>query len=186
MNDEDFPPWAPELDFYKAPDFLKSRRTAEALGWLVMAWGSLERDAGTLLLALIGTKFVYEITGNIDFREKLSIIKSIAFETTPSEEWFGNLDKIIIEIDQNLRPERNRMIHDLWIHHYDKTQPMVRFGLTPKIRRPQARQRIQTRDILPISPEEIWALVLKIYHCISELRKLTTEFERAASSDKSA
>jgi hypothetical protein len=186
MRDEDFPPWAPELDFYKDPDFIKSRRTAEALGWLVMAWGSLERDIGTLMLKLIRTTFVYEITGNIDFREKLSIIKSIGFEIAPTSAWFEKLESTIIDIDQKLRPERNRMIHDLWIHHFDKTKPMVRFGLTPKLRRPQSRKRVQTRDILPISPEEIWRLVIKIYRGISEIRKLTTDFERASSPDRSA
>jgi hypothetical protein len=59
MRAEDFPPWAPELDFYQDPNFIKCRQTAEALGWLIMGWGSLERDIGTLLLKLIGTKFLY-------------------------------------------------------------------------------------------------------------------------------
>jgi hypothetical protein len=104
MPDEDFPPWAPELDSYKAPEFLKSRRTAEALGWLVMAWGSLERDLGTLLLKLIGTRFIYEITGNVDFREKLAIVKSISFEIAPTAKWFDSLEATLTEIDQKMRP----------------------------------------------------------------------------------
>ncbi|MGA7264382.1 MAG: hypothetical protein WA709_07980 [Stellaceae bacterium] len=151
MRFEELPPWAPEFDSYQEPDFIKARRTAEALGWLVMGWGSLERDIGTLLLKLIGTKFVYEITGNMDFREKLAVIKSVGFEIMPSPEWFDELEQTTKEIDQKLRPERNRMIHDLWIFHFEKEKPMVRFGLTPKLRRPQSRRRVQTRDITDIA-----------------------------------
>jgi hypothetical protein len=62
-----------------------------------------------------GTKFIYEITGNIDFREKLFIVRAIRFEIATTSEWFDKFESVLTDIDQNIRPERNRMIHDLLI-----------------------------------------------------------------------
>src|SRR5260221_8508473 len=98
MSHEDFPPWSPAFDSHDDPDFLKARRTAEALGWLVKSWGSLERNIGTLLLRLIGTKYIYEITGNVDFREKLAIVKAIAFEAQINALWFEKIESLVNHI----------------------------------------------------------------------------------------
>ena len=177
VPDKNVPPWEvrdPE------PDLLKLRRTAEALGWLVTAWGLLEADIDVLLLRLIGTRFIYEITGNVDFREKLAIIKAIGFEVHPAPRWFARLEAAVNQIDGKLRPERNRMIHDLWVFPNAQHQPMIRFGLTPKLRRPQSRQREQTRDILPVSPEEIWELVKSVARAAEDLRRLTVELPRSS------
>jgi hypothetical protein len=138
-----------------------------------------------MLLRLIGASMRYEIIGHIDLREKIQIIKSVGFELQTSPRWFSKTEKLMNKIDLTLRPERNRMIHDMWIFHHDPKMPMVRFGTTPRLRRPQSRQRTQQRDNLPISDREIWHLTVEVDRAISEVVDLTMAFQRSASRKKS-
>ena len=85
------PPWLDEA----YPALL--RQTAEALGFLVMMWGHLEGELNSVVIKLLKTSGVYyEIVGHIDFREKLQIIKSIAFVSIKDSDWFDRLEILSI------------------------------------------------------------------------------------------
>lgn len=66
MADEDIPPWLPPWSASTNPELLKYRHTAEALGWLLMRWGLMEFELGSMILTLIDSKLRYEIIGHID------------------------------------------------------------------------------------------------------------------------
>jgi hypothetical protein len=185
------PPWLaqPPLD---SPAGVSFRQTAEALGFLVMFWGWLEAEINKIVIKLLETRnMYYEIVGHIDFREKLQIIKSVAFAAThnvipaPTEnvEWFDRLEGIVNLIDNELRPNRNRMIHDMWIGKSGSDE-LVRFGFTPKLKIPQSRRRTLERDIVPISAAEIWTFCIRVRQAQNDLSELIGKIPRRASPDK--
>ena|ERR1051325_2273963 len=153
------PPWTGS----HFPDFL--RLTAETLGFLVMWWSSLEIDLDRSIMLLLQAEGLrpgglhHEIVGHIDFREKLQILRSVAFRIKPTQKWFSDVDKLLNHIDNELRPERNRMIHDRWFYgHPIIAEPMVRRTASPRLRRPQSRQQVLEREAKRIAPEDIWRL----------------------------
>jgi len=105
------PPWT-EPDFWN--DNL--RRTAEALGFLVILWADLEDDINKFVMKLLEQDTLhYEVVGHIDFREKIQIIKSTAFTLYHPSKWFDDVETIINIIDNELRPERNRKGSSRWL-----------------------------------------------------------------------
>src|ERR1700730_1928001 len=131
-------PWPPA----RYPRFM--RRTAEALGFLVMAWSLLEMEVSAQLMKLLRSegldaRIYYELIGHIDFRDELQILKSMTFSLTDDDKWFAELQEIINHIDITRARERSRLCQDPWILDSPPTR-MVRFGTTPRLRRPQSRQ----------------------------------------------
>lgn len=61
----------------------------------------------------------YEVVGHIDFRDKIQIIKSSALRLYHPSTWFYEMERILNMIDGELRLERNRMIHDVWLRPED-------------------------------------------------------------------
>lgn len=113
---------------------------AEAIGQLIIAWSALDFDAETLLILLSGVEADVgsALFGHVDFRAKLSMVKSVGFIRQPNEEWFRFLEKTVDQIDNVLRPFRNRIVHDSWTV---ANTGMVQIDRVPKLVRPQARQR---------------------------------------------
>jgi hypothetical protein len=153
-----------------------------------MQWGTLEGELSWLLMQLIGKPPFpqHVIMGHLGLREKVQMMKSVGFHVQPSARWFSRLEKLINIINNRLRSERNRMIHDVWVFHHKPNMPMIRLGTRSKLKRPQARQRVVEVDVIPISAEEIWLLVTEINKTIASVRTLRIEFEQHASPDKSA
>jgi hypothetical protein len=180
------PPWlAPEPDSPRGDAF---RQTAEALGFLTMFWGHLEGKINSIVIKLLKTRNLhYQIVGHIGFREKLQIIKSVAFTSTdyvsptPTEniEWFDKLEDIINFIDNELRPNRNRMIHDMWIGK-SASDALIRFGFAPKLKRSQPRQRTLERDIVPVPAAEIWTFCIRVQRARKDLADLISKIPRRA------
>src|SRR3546814_2313559 len=54
------------------------------------------------------------IVNNMDMRDKIKGLLALGFLKKPSDDWYNELKTTINEIDNDLRPERNRMIHDSW------------------------------------------------------------------------
>src|SRR3546814_18122916 len=52
------------------------------------------------------------IVNNMDMRDKIKGLLALGFLKKPSDDWYNELKTTINEIDNDLRPERNRMIHD--------------------------------------------------------------------------
>jgi hypothetical protein len=175
------PPWLTEGH----PPSL--RHAAEALGFLLILWGRLEESINDGVIKLSGVRRAlrYELVGHVDFREKLQIIKSLAFAHAAHTVWFDALEKHINLIDNELRPERNRMIHDLWWLNTEAGEFMFRIGFAPKLKRPQARQRILERDLLPISAEEIWDFVMRVVHAFVDLQDLIKQTPKRGPAQRS-
>jgi hypothetical protein len=174
------PPWLG--DGYPLP----LRQTAEALGFLVMLWGRLEELINVGVLRLLRVRRVrYELVGHIDFREKIQIVKSVAFTLAPGTAWFDDIEKHLNFIDNELRPERNRMIHDLWWMQHKTHTSMVRFGSSPKLKRPQSRQKVLAHDMLPITAEEVWAFVARVVQAMDDFVDLIKKTPKRASRHRS-
>ena len=135
---------------------------ARAIGHVCIAWSQLE--------AMINATFHYLafhsseespgsriICHNIDFREKIQIVMGMAHYGKHSDEWFSTLQKTMNDIDNLIRPERNRMVHDHWIY---ENEQMRRKTLRPGFKKPQAFQlECSTDHVEPIEVDDIWRLV---------------------------
>lgn len=122
-------------DLFEAFRKLKSTplgQIADSLGFLCMAWSWLEREVDSLLLTLLhpaDEKAAAAVIYNMDMRDKLKAALAAGFSKKPSDEWYSELRSIITEIDNDLRLERNRMVHDSWHHTGDEI-----FRLTTYVR----------------------------------------------------
>jgi hypothetical protein len=174
------PPWT-EPDLWN--DNL--RRTAEALGFLVIMWADLEDDINQFVMKLLEQdRLHYEVVGHIDFRGKIQITKSTTFTFYHPSKWFDDVERIINIIDNELRPERNRMMHDQWHRHGDPDSPLIRRSFTPRLRKPQARQRILHRDVIPISDGALWQFCLRVLSVSTDFGALMYRIPKRASRGK--
>jgi hypothetical protein len=118
-------------------------------------------------------------------RDKLQIIKSTAFTLYHPSKWFDDLEVLVNTIDNELRPERNRMMHDVW-ERGDPDSALIMISATPKIRRIQSQQqRILYRDRLPISQHEIWNFCNRVLGVAMDFGSLIYRIPRHASQGKS-
>jgi hypothetical protein len=96
----------------------------------------------------------------MDERSKIATIKAYAHHINHpfSPDFYDRTAELLDYIDNVLRPERNRFVHDSWNMHDDGRVVRVQMGL--HVRRPQSRQREVTlwknRDYANV--EEVEAL----------------------------
>jgi|SRR5579872_871440 len=132
---------------------------ARAIGYLCIFWAALEHEIDTFLDALIpleAGQVSDSVVANIDFREKLRILLALGFIRKPNAGWFRRLERTVNHVDNGLRPERNRFVHDQW----RGLDPIVRRTKRTALVRPQARQiELRAFEDRAIKPAEIWRLV---------------------------
>lgn len=78
---------------------MRQRRTAEALGFLILNWSNLESEIDINVLFLLreyglDQKIDMELVGHIDFSEKLQILRSLAFKIDQGK-WFRELNGLM-------------------------------------------------------------------------------------------
>lgn len=136
---------------------------ARAIGYVCILWAAMESRIDQLLAALtpIDHDKIGEIfSANVDLREKLEIIKSAAFVRKPNDAWFKAVEELANKVDNSLRSERNRYVHDAWL---DKAGEIVRRTKQTTIKKPQAFKReLVTFTDTPVPVEKIWALCAAI------------------------
>ena len=103
-------------------------RHATALGLACIAWSTLESVVNEFLGLLIplepgDTERI--VTSNIDFRAKLEMLVHLGFMEKYKDLWFLELQTLINKIDNELRPERNRYVHDTWRLDLQKAEPSI-------------------------------------------------------------
>jgi hypothetical protein len=141
---------------------------AHAIGYVCITWAVLETEIDKLLIMLTPLEYgeVGEsILGNSNIRDKIRMLKALAFIRKPADEWYDELERTLNFIDSELRIGRNRYIHDLWIQqatYQDKElreSSIARRTRGAKVVNEQARKRKLSlfRDV-PIKAEEIWKL----------------------------
>ena len=133
----------------------RNRKVANRLGRLCMSWSHLELDLTLLLhrLMRISDPTVNNtILGVMGLREKIQALHTIGFKRAPSPDWYASLSKVLNMIDNELRPERNRMIHDFWITDIDGD--LQRSRLNPRVVNTQSRAKaVQLSVNAKITPE---------------------------------
>lgn len=122
-----------------------------AIGDTCIRWGILESIVHDIALHLAmyldpafkteTARHILHLTlSNMDPREKTATAKALAHKvnTTDSPDFYEKADALLNHLDNILRPERNRYVHDIWAHD---GQSFVRLKLGARVIRPQARQR---------------------------------------------
>jgi hypothetical protein len=102
---------------FPARSFKVNEQAALELGHITMNWGSLEGVLGELmafLTPLESGSITHVYDGNTDFREKLLILKGLAFIRHFDADWLSDVIYLIDHIENDLRPRRNRVVHAVW------------------------------------------------------------------------
>jgi hypothetical protein len=136
---------------------------AKALGYICIQWGRLEvilSEFIELLTPLEEGDISNSITANMDIRTKIQTIKALAYIRKPSEEWFQKMVILLDYIDNNLRPRRNRVIHDAFFRPKGK---IVRRMHQIKFEKPQAFQlALRTISIIPVKLSDVRQLAIEL------------------------
>jgi len=121
---------------YLAPEF---NDHARALGVMCVVWGHLEASLNLLLSMLLDlndAKLNETVNHNVDMRNKLQIVLGLGYLKVKNDTWFTILKWVIETIDNDLRPRRNRFIHDTWTK--TDTGAVKRIEAKTGLRKPQA------------------------------------------------
>jgi hypothetical protein len=140
----------------------KFEEHATALGYLCLEWARLERHVHDLIQDIVGLDD--NIADSIiptDFREKLAALKNLAFLKKTSIEWFVSVSSLIDRIDQEVRPLRNRFVHDYWLPFLNDHPTKRQFRT--RVTMPQSRQyEFSTSSDAVIPVDDIWNLTYRI------------------------
>jgi hypothetical protein len=145
---------------------------AQALGHVCIGWGQLELTLNMLLSSLLfadppgnpptgdQVKISQCISANADIREKIRMALAIGYLRRPDDVWFEKLKEVLDRIDNELRPERNRVIHDVWMVSISGSEhDIIRRRIQTRVKRPQASQStLETEQTTIVAADEIWAL----------------------------
>ena len=114
------------------------------LGDCVMAWSHVEVSTDTAVRSLFFMSGLTDdaaemIALNLGLREKCSIIASLAYLHRPNDRWLSNVLSVANTISNDLRNQRNRILHDTWTIEgtgqlHRKRRSALRVG------RPQSRE----------------------------------------------
>lgn len=172
------------------------RDYAPAIGWMCMQWayleGILDRHLLRTLVPLNPSEVCNAVTSSIDFRAKIQLALNLGLLKKPSDIWFSELLSVLNDIDNRLRPQRNRFAHDAIVTQLKVPYPSVTADSKPKRKKPQSRQPLQltTYEETEITPDEIWKTAEDIMAAAKTIGLLTGQLrkalrEREASQQKS-
>jgi hypothetical protein len=139
----------------------KLEEHATAIGYLCFEYARLERHVHHLIKELAGLSD--DLADSIipaDFRDKLTTLKNLAFLKKTSIGWYESVSSLIDRIDQEVRPQRNRYVHDYWLSMAE--EPTKRH-FNPKVTRPQAFQyEFSAYRDAAVPLDDIWNLTYRI------------------------
>jgi hypothetical protein len=152
---------------------------AMAIGYVCIEWGLLEGTFDRFMRQLLNWTHRDEVTHilnmNIRLSEKITLIRAIGTMYSPSRRWLAKLTKALATVDGEIRPLRNRFVHDMW--HVGESEPFSRRTRTTTITRPQSFQIQVTAFSDTATPlVEVLALVSKIRDVSEALNDLATEY----------
>lgn len=133
---------------------------AEAIGYVSINWTWMEQiiDATLAYLASIPPFSVeaHCITVNADVSDKIKTLRALATHRQISDQWLDQVMALLKSIDEDLRPMRNRVIHDLWQINR-KTGEVFKTYPRTIVKRPQSRQpmTLMTEEHTSMTAEEI-------------------------------
>jgi hypothetical protein len=137
---------------------------ATAIGYMCIGWARLERRLHYCLVDLkaFPSATIGEcITADADLRSRIAMLKGVAFARKPDNKWYDAFCSVLNRIDNEMRSERNRYIHDLWLYANLETAMKRSFGV--ELTNPRAFHReLRTQQDKPVSADEIWGFVYRI------------------------
>lgn len=138
---------------------------AQEIGRLCMYWSELEMAISLLLSDLLRIEEAVPknlILGALDFRSKLHMLLPLGFHRKPSDQWYADLNEHVNHIDNVLRPERNRIIHDYWIEMPGMDEPH-RMQFTGRVVNEQSRtKKLELATYKPFTEKDVGLLYVKI------------------------
>jgi hypothetical protein len=151
---------------------------AMAIGHVCILWAWVENAIELFLsdLAFNGDEKAGKgVLANLEMREKGHILKEVALAKKPTDRWYEGVRDIVDDIDNELRPKRNRFVHDLW---WLSGETVEKRWKRAKIKRAQARHASAppTHEDAPVDAAEIWELADLMVHVMIELGALHHEY----------
>lgn len=114
---------------------------------------------------------------NMELRQRIATAKAFASQAPTAEKTFyDRFERVLNRVDNELRTERNRYVHDYWDIGDDQTT-IERFQQRTIVTRPQSRQRelqIGTSKTYA-SAQEVERFVDELYQTYMELSELDSE-----------
>jgi len=92
-------------------------KLAMVIGHLCIKWAWIEETLDTFIgnyAPLAEGHIQHAITSNLDIKNKIQILKALAFERSQSDKWFDDVSRLLNIVDNELRPERNKYVHGVW------------------------------------------------------------------------
>jgi hypothetical protein len=112
-------------------------------------------DLVLTLLSIEAGDVAVSLTSNMEFRDKIQVALAVGLKNRLDDEWYEVMSALLIDIDNRLRLQRNRFVHDFWT--MDGVQvKKLQFKVT--LKRPQSRKPLEltTRHETHVTPQEIW------------------------------
>lgn len=151
------------------------REHASEIGMICVFWSTLEMTLDMLYFALLNTDehTASVLISNSSMRDKVTNIKLLAYKKKPSDVWFSKIKKQIEIIDNDLRPLRNRYVHDYWLA---SSQKIIQINHTTKLYKPQSRQfSLKYYDAVETPISELLAFQVRLLAPAGHLRNLISE-----------
>jgi hypothetical protein len=158
---------------------------AQEIGRMCLYWSELETTVSLFLLKLCDipdstTKNV--IFGALDFRSKLHALLPMAFSKKPDDDWYARVEKVVNQIDNDLRAERNRIIHDSWIEMPGSDGPH-RMRIFGRVVNAQSRtKKLQLADYRPFTPKDVGVLYVQMIRARQLIEQLSVEHDKRMGS----
>lgn len=148
------------------------KELAQVIGEVVMEWTYIEGLVADMAINLASYRHrAYEDDPVRDpfimailcmkLPERIALTKALAHAVNDPPDYYARLEHTLNLLDNKLRTERNRFVHDSW--QFDG-QKIIRFADGPKVRRPQARIRELT-----MGTEKAFADIVDVRAFLDEL-----------------
>ena len=163
-------------------------RIEAAIGQTCYWWSTLEHlvhDICLHLASCLSVDFEKSVTHaplhialtNMDIRARIATAKAFASQApTANATFYNRVEKLLNCLDNDLRSERNRYVHDLWMVG-DDNRTVERFWQKTVVSRPQARKlELQIGTTKPFeSVEEVEAFVGRLEQMYHDLVAIDNE-----------
>lgn len=142
-----------------------------AIGRLCNEWADLEMAVARFFIFASGMppgNISFAICRALSFRDLLAASKVALIARFTNDVWIERATSEINYIDNHLRPERNRLVHDQW--SLDEDGP-VHLNVSPKLYRPQAHMHmhLQIAKVYGPTSQQILAVAEEMAIASSEL-----------------
>lgn len=146
---------------------------ATALGYICMWYALLEARINHLIQCQLNATdqtgaAIASATGN-SILPRCKLVMQLALERRVSDEWHARLETVLRKVEQEIAPERNRLVHDDWIPLREEA---LQIDKRPKIKEGQLSIKTERRRELAA----MWKLVAHIQMAEKELAEVGIEY----------